>query len=297
MKIIQSLWSRPTFKKEELGTYKNKKDGGWLDRKYYYMSWALSCLQFKAFYEEVELVTDNQGYDLLVNRLGLPYTRVDVVLDDLNEYHIDLWALGKIYAYGIQQAPFIHADGDIYIWEKFDQRLENAPLIAQHIDEDTDYYKYSFKQVAQEFDYVPDAFYSSIQKNHMIVGANAGVMGGNDTGFFENFSSQAFDFIKKNTTRLDKINVFLFNVIMEQFLFHSLAEERSLPIEYFTRNINHRCDEIVDLMGSPTQVKYVHPSGPYKKDRLTCELVAFYLKKYHPVYHDRILSLLKNCEI
>ena len=52
---------------------------------------------------------------ILINKLELPYTDVKVVLDDLNDYDRDLYALGKVYAYGIQEEPFIHVDADIYM--------------------------------------------------------------------------------------------------------------------------------------------------------------------------------------
>src|ERR1700730_5036463 len=129
MKIIQSFWSKPS---REISS--DKSMGGWLEKKNNYMSWALSCLQFRSFYDEVELVTDRYGYDLLINQLELPYTNVKIVLDDLNDFHSDLWALGKIYAYSLQDEPFIHADGDIYIWEKFSDKIENAELVAQNIE-------------------------------------------------------------------------------------------------------------------------------------------------------------------
>lgn len=38
------------------------------------MSWALSCLQLKQSYDKVELVTDSEGAELLINKLHLPYT-------------------------------------------------------------------------------------------------------------------------------------------------------------------------------------------------------------------------------
>jgi len=75
--------------------------GGWSDKKYNYMSWAFSCLQFKKYYSEVELITDKLGKELLIDKLELPYTSVKVELDQLNSYHSDLWALGKIVKYNL----------------------------------------------------------------------------------------------------------------------------------------------------------------------------------------------------
>jgi hypothetical protein len=67
MKIVHSFWSKPGQSK--IKTEFGRSDGGWLDRKYYYMSWALSCLLFRKLYDKVELVTDKAGEDLLVQKL------------------------------------------------------------------------------------------------------------------------------------------------------------------------------------------------------------------------------------
>lgn len=107
MKIIQSLWSKPSL-----------ITGGWSEKTFYYMSWALSCLKLKEFYNSVELFTDKKGKEFLIDRLQLPYDKVNIVLDDLNEFNSRLWALGKIYTYSIQHEPFIHVDGDVYIYGK-----------------------------------------------------------------------------------------------------------------------------------------------------------------------------------
>ena len=64
-KIVQSYWSK---------AYKNSPNSGWAFRETHYMSWALSCLQLKQFYDEIELITDSEGADLLINKLHLPYS-------------------------------------------------------------------------------------------------------------------------------------------------------------------------------------------------------------------------------
>ena len=113
MKIIQSFWSG------------NKNDlnfnYGWLSSKCNYLSWILSSNQLSKYYDEVELFTDKIGYSILIENLKLPYTKVHVILEELNEYDGKLWALAKIKAYGVMSVPFLHVDGDVYIFEEFDK--------------------------------------------------------------------------------------------------------------------------------------------------------------------------------
>lgn len=53
-RIVQSYWSK---------AYQNTPNSGWAFRESHYMSWALSCLQLKQFYDEIELVTDRNSLD------------------------------------------------------------------------------------------------------------------------------------------------------------------------------------------------------------------------------------------
>jgi hypothetical protein len=82
MKIVQTLWTKPIFNNDS-SDIRHRFNGGWLSWKYYYFAWALSCLRFREYYKEVELVTDNLGKKILVDGIGLPYTSVKVELDCL----------------------------------------------------------------------------------------------------------------------------------------------------------------------------------------------------------------------
>ena len=84
MKIIQSFWT---------GKHSVVYSFGWLSNKYHYLSWILSCNQLRKYYDEVELFTDSLGYSILIEKLKLPYTKVHIVLDELNIYDDNLWAL------------------------------------------------------------------------------------------------------------------------------------------------------------------------------------------------------------
>ena len=107
MKIVQSFWSGS--QKEFTNSY------GWFSYKYNWMSWILSCHQLAKHHKEVELYTDQFGYDILIKKLQLPYTKVHVVLDELNHYNKDLWAIAKIKTFQLQKEPFLHVDGDVFV--------------------------------------------------------------------------------------------------------------------------------------------------------------------------------------
>lgn len=81
------------------------------------MGWTLSSLTLRKYYEYVELYTDTHGFDVLIKQLQLPYSKAKVVFDDRTRYPKGLWALPKIKTYSLQEKPFIHVDGNIFIWE------------------------------------------------------------------------------------------------------------------------------------------------------------------------------------
>lgn len=128
--IVQSFWTGQ--QNTETNSF------GWLSPKFHALSWALSSLQLSKFYD-VELYTDNNGCELLINKLQLPYKKVHVVLDELNHFHKDFWALPKIKTYSLQKEAFLHVDGDVFIWEKFPGKLLRSDIISQNLEITTEY--------------------------------------------------------------------------------------------------------------------------------------------------------------
>lgn len=294
MKIVQSLWSRPARSNSGLA------NAGWPDRKYHYLSWTLSALQFSAFYPELELVTDKEGYDLLINKLELPYTTVRVVLDELNDYHPELFALGKIAAYRLQEQPFIHADSDVFIWERFPDPLLSASLICQNIDDGqrcNRLYSLAFMELVNRIGYYPEVLDASLNRNNRIVSVNAGILGGTDTDFFRHYTRAAFDFVDRIGSKIERINVKDFNTIFEQFLFFAMAEEMRLKISCYKQGPAQFRYEIADFTLVPGGAKYIHLIGHLKRSRPILEQLEHRLLTDHPTYYFRIINLIRKNHI
>lgn len=89
MNIVHTFWI-------DKGKDPLKDSFGWCSARYHLMSWALSCLQLHQFYEDLELITDRKGKELLIDQLKLPYKKVRVELDDLDLVQIPgLWVMKK----------------------------------------------------------------------------------------------------------------------------------------------------------------------------------------------------------
>lgn len=203
MKIIQSYWSKPS---EETKNKIGRNSGGWLDKHFHYMSWALSCLKFKEFYSDVELYTDAKGKDFLIDKLKLPYTKVENCLDCLNDYNPLIWAVGKIHTYSLQTAPFIHADNDVFIWKKFGEAFETQLLIAQSFSYSYPRLKPLLDSIFKELKFIPSAIRNDYKNENVTDSLCVGIVGGNDIAFIQAFSKKCLEFIDKNLPNLEKID-------------------------------------------------------------------------------------------
>lgn len=296
MKIVQTLWTKPVF---DSSGVKQRFNGGWLSRKYYYFAWALSCLRFHEYYEEVELITDCRGEKILIDNIGLPYSSVRIELDSLNQYPDVLWTLPKIYAYKLQKEPFIHADGDIFIWAGLGTDIENASLCSQQLVIDHKPQYITMNEIMTCFDFIPDCIRKDYSENKVLRISNAGLLGGTDLSFFKDFCDIALEFVNKNLPVLEKIKSGNFGMIFEEYLFYCLAKERGTEITYFLEpDVNDfKGIKLVDFETVPQKTRYIHPVGMFKKYQHIADMMADTLLLNYPEYYFRIMGLLNDFEI
>lgn len=296
MKIVHSYWSKPGLANR---SHSNKSGGGWLHKKYEYYSWALSCLKFKEVYGNIELVTDKEGYKLLIETLQLPYTSVQVALDVLNDYHEKLWAIGKLYAYSLQEEPFLHVDGDVFIWEKLGSAIETAPLAAQHQEVGFAHYKEAYNDLLTYHDYIPEILTADYKKYGKIDAANAGIFGGNDLDFFKEFVLEAFNFIDQNKNSIMNENVFgsRFAIMYEQYLFSCMARKKQRKINYYFSDSSTNYKQLSDFKNKYALKKYTHVMDVYKKLNTHCFELENILRAEYPNYYYTIKKELTKSGI
>ncbi len=289
MKIVQTFWSG--------GGDILKDSFGWYSSQHHLLAWALSCLNLKNHYEDVELYTDTNGHEVLINQLKLPYTKVWVVLDELQKYPKELWGLAKVKTYSLQNEPFIHIDSDAFIWSAFGENFHEASLVAQNFEKGTDYYNNKFKEVKKYLKYIPDHFNIDID-DKAVCSCNAGVIGGKDFNFFKKYAAYVFDFVDGNDLNSIPGHVLTnFNILFEQVLFYDIAEREGKQITcLFDRTIDdcgYKYDEIADFTSVPYVNTYLHLIGPNKRNQIACDLLSRVLLKEFPEYFFKIISLSK----
>ena len=284
MKIIQSFWT---------GKHSVEYSFGWLSNKYHYLSWILSCNQLRKYYDEVELFTDSLGYSILIEKLKLPYTKVHIVLDELNIYDDNLWALTKIKSYSLMNEPFLHVDGDVFIFEPFDKKLMGSNIITQNIETTSDYYWDMWSKIKPQLNFIPEIMNNYNNQFHNKA-YNMGIFGGNDISFIKSYTDASFNFVNKNKDSLSKINAYNFNIFFEQVLLYELSQEQQI-------NVNCLINEDIgdneykgfgNFEEVPKERKYLHLLGFYKKQELVCNKMSIYVQKYYPEYYAYLENLL-----
>lgn len=275
-KIIQSYWSKPGI-----------EHTGWSNKSFHFLSWILSCLKLKEHYQEVELITDNLGKIILIDILKLPYDHVSLKLNDLQEFNERIWTLGKLLSYSIQRCPFIHVDGDVFIWEKLP--FNNEALFAQHKETRFAHNK-CFLTLLQEKGYIfPDTIHLDDSNVNEV---NAGLLGGNDLSFFTKYTHTAFQFLHTNRTKINSLKasneVTAVNTIMEQFFFCQLAEHTNRQIQYLFKEDEVKDDyvRLVDFPSVPHKSTYIHPVGYHKKNPVIGEYISRILYYEYPCYFN-----------
>jgi hypothetical protein len=286
MKIIQSFWS---------GNQKDINNNyGWYNARFNWISWILSCNQLLKFHKDVELFTDSFGYEILIEKLQLPYTKVHVVLDELNHYHKDLWAVAKIKTFQLQTEPFLHVDGDVFVWESLTDKFQKSELITQNLEITTDYYGSMWNEISPNLSFLPKEMNNYHNKKSNLA-CNMGIIGGNDINFFKEYTKKSFEFVDKNNSSWSNINSFNFNVFFEQVLFHEMANEKLKKIDFLFDEVSEDNAYVGfgDFHKVPN-IKYLHLLGVYKRNASMCKAMEVYTMKYYPESYTKFSKLFNE---
>lgn len=271
---------------------------GWVAPEYHLMGWALSCLQLHKIYGDISLFANTSAAHLLIDTLQLPYSAVNLTHDRLRLAHPDLWAFPKIYTYSLQEQPFLHIDGDVFLFQPFSGDLLEGELIAQNVEIAADYDTIK-RELGQYFTFFPPCVKKDFESEIPVHAVCAGILGGKNSSFFRDYTASAFDYIHKNADSLKHINVNRFNVFYEQHLFYSLAREYDIPVSVLFKGIvnDNEYRFLGDFHDVPFNRSYLHLLGHFKRDEFTCIRMAAKLRELYPDYYDRIVALFHDRQI
>jgi hypothetical protein len=297
MKIIQSFWSKPLLTPYN-ETLDSRAMGGFPLRKYFIYTWALSILRLREHFDEVHLVTDDFGKELLLYALELPYTSFSTELNELDDMPSQFWCAGKLHVSANTDCPFLHIDGDLILGDLFDKSLLNQPLIAEfHYEDKVKNYEPTLNLLRQNQANLlisNDLKMTIAQPDYIYNDYNLGVVGGNDYTFLNDYAQKSLAMIEANKDSIpsDQISISFTNCLIEQLNFYqmALANHKKVALcikEKFDTTYDYQAEVLGKIT---TDFEFIHFHGNYK----ACyyEVAEQWLKHYYPKEYRNINRIL-----
>lgn len=287
MKIIQSLWTKPVI--NNFKSNSTESTGGWPSQKHFLMSWSLSCNTIAALYDEVHLYTDEFGKYLLKDILKLPYVSVHNCLGGLENTDLGLWAMAKIETYKLQNKPFIHIDGDIYLFNKM--QFDSKMIIVQNEENNFKDYDKIWQNIQGCYN-VPKFLSDDFIQFKEVRSCNTGFFGGSDIEFIKIYVSEVERFLEDNAENFTKTNLSYSVLIYEQYLLSALARRYSIEFYYLVQKMSQDYREILNYTETST-IEFVHVLGDNKKKMEYASWVENQLLLRFPDSYYRIVEFIK----
>lgn len=269
---------------------RKKVNGGYTSKKNLAISLTLSVeLALKQF-EEVELITNTYGKNLLIDKYKVPFTSVKVVLDQFdNILNPDFWAYVKIFTYSIQEEPFVHIDNDVILWDKIPDNILNSPLFFQNKEKFTEHKGY-LRLVKEAKGFAKINF--DIIMSEIDYAYNCGVIGVNDLSVIREWKSIVDEYLfsaKNQMTWNETPDKHSHNHLFEQFFISALIKNRDISVECLLKDNFYR-SAYVDF-------KMTHLWGEAKRNPLTMKKVKDRLFNDYPKYREIFSSKETHSDI
>jgi hypothetical protein len=234
-RAVWSYWPKP---------YTAYQHRNWLDDRSHLLSWVLSVRTAQTHFRHLSLVTDDEGAELLVNRLRLPFTDVSTCLNSLRRDQAGWWVLGKLYAYREQQRPFLHIDNDVFLWRPFSRELLRTDIVAQNPERapvtDATFYKPKwFTDLVTAHDgWLPPEWHSYVT-NRGDQAVCAGVLGGQRVDALREYAERAIVAVQSERNRsawhaIGPTAQLAHSVLIEQYYLAAYCDSRAVagdPVE------------------------------------------------------------------
>ena len=81
-----------------------------------------------------------------------------------------------MYSCSQQDEPFVHIDGDVFLWDKFDERVLHADIISQNLGLNLPFYKIIIDEIRESFPFIPEFISLNDLPSQNIFASNAGII-------------------------------------------------------------------------------------------------------------------------
>lgn len=275
-KIVYSLWTKPSGNILE-------KAVNWVNPRSQLLCLALSVNIARKYFKEVELVTDTEAWEV-IKELNLPFTSVQLILDEIPEDERGFWSLGKIYAYRAQDKPFVHLDNDAILWYGLPDWALTAPVFVQNTEDKSWFegaYMPEVNHANKVLEYFPPMW--GVVKEAFC----CGIFGGTDIEFIKDYCNEAIRFLRDEKNKLgwkSISNKGSYCIIFEQYILACLTTAYNKEVVFY--------DKFLDK-AKLEQMGYTHIWGA-KKDISIENLLEISIRKNCPEVLPLIDKLFEN---
>lgn len=292
MCAVWSLWTKP------LGRYGSI----WASFVHYLFSWVLSVELARQHFGNTVLVTDDAGASLLLDGIGLQFDQVSLELNGLSSYDPQWFTLGKIHAYRIQEAPFVHIDHDVFLWHSLPSPFMSAALLAQNpepfvVGQSGYYFPHELEAfISSQNGWFPDVWIRQpAREGFARTAVNCGIFGGNQLDFIRDYGDTAFRVLDhpRNVQALSGLeHKAKHMIVLEQYILGlCLDKYRSLDQQLtFNSVIDYLFKDSKDAFSSGADVGYTHLIGNSKNDRRISYKLARRIACQYPKFFSRCIN-------
>ena len=213
----------------------------WLSPRHHYYAWVVSAMLAKAAYGNVHLIADGPAKEVLVDVIGIPYDTVSVSLGT-TPVPPRVWCVSKLEAFRSlvdDGQPFIHIDGDVFLFGRLPKHVEEAGVIAQNREDDTCHpvrtvYTVPKRNLMARLPHLPEAWPAATQD----YAYNTGLFGGSDTTALRQYVDATDDLVRSPANRaawqhigtLQAFEQWSFNCVIEQHTLFAVAQQNGTHV-------------------------------------------------------------------
>jgi hypothetical protein len=236
---------------------------------------ALSIEYSRKQFKKIKLVTTKFGKEILVDKFKLNFDDVNTSLDEVCKYlPKSLWAYPKLYAYSIQDEPFVHIDNDVILFGNISEANLKMPLVFQNKEEMKTHLGYAsmfaaYQQSGLQDHRIKDVSYA----------CNCGVVLANNLNFIKVWHDLVKSYIFDNKEYWEKQikqsgNNHFFEQYFSSALLHHYKIKHGFLIDNFKYGVKPKD------MGTPM----VHLWGEAKRKPYNVNKIAQRLYREYPKY-------------
>lgn len=231
--------------------------------------WSLSALHLSRRFRSLGLVADGHGIELLVERLGLPFSDVELMPKTAPWTELtNVWNLGKLFAVAHEASPFIHFDSDVLLTGSLPERVLKAAVTFER----PVYYLSDPCPTVYEGLTLPMEWQGALVRGRKSQWG-CGMMGGNEWGELADWAALVLRVAEQNAPLLKARHGSKAAIFLEQWTAAQMFPRWQVE-PLFTRQNPDSRDEGWDF--------YRHLGGRTKIDPLNLQRVAAALEREWP---------------